>query len=64
MQIYDIRSARIVDESAFPANGYAYFSESLLIAEDLPIQVVDRDGTFEAGHDCIGAVLLPEECAP
>ena len=64
MRFYGILSARIVGGSAFPADGYARFSESPLIANDLPSQVIDRHGTFEVGHDCIGAVLLPDECAP
>ena len=55
---------KVVGGSAFPVGGYARFSESRLIAKDLLSQVVDRHGTFEVGHDCIGAVLLPDECAP
>lgn len=39
-------------------------SAFLLVGEDLLSHVVDHHGTFEVGYGWIGAVLLPDECAP
>lgn len=37
---------------------------SLRIGKDLPSHVVDHHRTFKVSDGWIGAVLLPDECAP